>query len=211
MPLTTEEAYDPQIRITRSAIDRYRTKHGGDASTAETEIRSLLENLISAGEHQRFENGTWRLMADEGFALLLSDDAARVISYSTPHRERTYAQVRAGVPSRSRSREKGWVRELQADLPIRYTNLVLRRFAREVLATEFTRSSGREVVEAAHSRGMQVQPDRPSNGAGRRRVTDANGLTWHFTYEPGERPVVVHLSWKSGRGPKPAAPAEAGR
>ncbi|WP_329156165.1 hypothetical protein OIU91_42375 (plasmid) [Streptomyces sp. NBC_01456] len=199
------------IQVTLSAIDQFRAKHGGDTSTAETEIRYLLENLISTGRHQRFENGTWRLQADERFAVLLSDDAARVISYTTPHGERTYAQVKAGVPSRSRCKEKGWVRELQTELPIRYTNLVLRRFAREVLGTEFTRSTGRKVVEAAHARGMQVQPDRPSNGAGRRRMTDGEGLKWHFVYSPGERPTVVHLSWKSGRGPEAAARAEAGR
>ncbi|MFF9076248.1 hypothetical protein ACF1A9_28750 [Streptomyces sp. NPDC014872] len=199
------------IQVTLSAIDQFRAKHGGDTSTAETEIRYLLENLISTGRHQRFENGTWRLQADERFAVLLSDDAARVISYTTPHGERTYAQVKAGVPSRSRSKEKGWVRELQTELPICYTNLVLRRFAREVLGTEFTRSTGRKVVEAAHARGMQVQPDRPSNGAGRRRMTDGEGLKWHFVYSPGERPTVVHLSWKSGRGPEAVARAEAGR
>jgi hypothetical protein len=204
LPLTSEEAYDPQIRITRSAIAQHRAKHGGGTSTAETEIRSLLENLISAGEHQRLENGTWRLQAAEGFSLLLSDDAARVISYNTSHRERTYAQVRASVPSRSRSREKAWVRELQANLPIRFTNLVLRRFAREVLGTDFTRWTGPEVVKAAHTHATQVQPDRPANDAGRRRVTDKNGLKWHFTYEPGERPVVDHLSWEPGRGSEAA-------
>ncbi|MFE9679184.1 hypothetical protein ACFYO5_34565 [Streptomyces sp. NPDC006259] len=211
LPLTPEKAYDPKIQVTRSAIDQYRAKHGGDTSTAETEIRCLLKNLISTGKHQRFENGTWRLLADERFAVLLSADAARVISYSTPHGERTYAQVKAGVPSRSRRKEKGWVRELQTELPIRYTNLVLRRFAREVLDTEFTRSTGRKVVEAAHARGMQVQPDRPLNGAGRRRMTDGEGLKWHFVYSPGERPTVVHLSWKSGWGSEAAARAEAGR
>ncbi|MGW1496089.1 hypothetical protein [Streptomyces sp. NPDC002402] len=211
LPLTPEEAFDPQIQVTRSAIDQYRAKHGCDTPTAETEIRSLLENLISNGEHQRFDNGTWRLLADERFALLLSHDAARVISYSTPHSERTYAQVKAGVPSRSRGREKSWVRELQTELPIRYTNLVLRRFAREVLGMEFTRSTGRKVVEAAHARGMEVQPDPPSNGTGRRRMTDGAGLKWHFVYSPGERPTVVHLSWQSGRGPEAAARAEGGR
>ncbi|MER7690538.1 hypothetical protein [Streptomyces sp. NPDC097610] len=210
LPLPPEKAYDPKVQVTRSAIDQFREKHGGDTSTAETEIRYLLENLISTGRHQRFENGTWRLQADERFAVLLSDDAARVISYTTPHGERTYSQVKAGVPGRSRRKEKGWVRELQTELPIRYTNLVLRRFAREVLGTEFTRSTGQKVVEAAHTRGMQVQPTRPANGAGRRRMTDGEGLKWHFVYSPGERPTVVHLSWQSGRGPE-AARAEAGR
>ncbi|MCX4682279.1 hypothetical protein OG413_44670 [Streptomyces sp. NBC_01433] len=208
LPLDPDEAHDPQLHITRSAIEQYRAKHGSDAPTAEAEIRSLLENLITAGEHQRFENGTWRLLAPEAFVLLLSADAARVISYSTPHRERTYAQVQAAVPSRSRSREKGWVRALQDDLPVRFTKLVLRRFARDVLGIEFTRSTGQSVVEAAYARSQQAQPVHPSHRAGRCRATDAGGLRWHFAYEPGERPVVVHLSWEPGRGPD-LAPAQA--
>ncbi|MFJ8752261.1 hypothetical protein ACIREO_23440 [Streptomyces sp. NPDC102441] len=213
LPLSSDEAHDPQLHITRSAIEQYRAKHGSDAPTAEADIRALLENLITAGVHQRFENGTWRLLAPEAYVLLLSADAACVISYSTPHRERTYAQVRAAVPSRSRnrgrSREKGWVRALQEDLPVRFTNLVLRRFARDVLGIEFTRSTGQSVIEAAYARSRQAQPAHPSHAAVRRRMTDAGGLKWHLVYEPGERPAVVHLSWAPGCGPEPAPEQEA--
>ncbi|MGW1616047.1 hypothetical protein ACWCQZ_42685 [Streptomyces sp. NPDC002285] len=207
LPLTSDEAHDPQLHVTRSAIDRHCTTHGGDHATAEAEIRSLLENLITAGEHQRFENGIWRLLAPEGFSLLLSSDAARVLSYSTAHRDRTYTQVKAGVPSRSRNRrskEKGWVLALQDELPVRFTGLVLRRFARDVLGTEFTRPTGAQVVEAAYARSTRVHPEPPANGAGRRRVTDEDGLKWHFAYEPDERPAVIHLSWEPGCGPQAA-------
>lgn len=208
LPLTSDEAHDPQLGVTRSAIERYCATHGGDRATAEAEIRSLLENLIATGTHQRVEGGAWRLPAREGVALLLSADANRVLGYSTVHRDRTYAQVKAGVPSRSRSghrRDKGWVLALQDDLPVRFTTLVLRRFARDVLGTEFTRSTGKEVVEAAYSRSTHVQPGPPSNHVGRRRATDESGLRWHFAYEPGERPAVIHLSWEPGCGPQAAA------
>ncbi|EGX61954.1 Superfamily I DNA and RNA helicase [Streptomyces zinciresistens K42] len=210
LPLTSDEAHDPQLGVTRSAIERYCATHGGDRATAEAEIRSLLENLIATGTHQRVEGGAWRLLAREGFSLLLSADANRVLGYSTAHRDRTYGQVKAGVPSRSRSRsghrrDKGWVLALQDGLPVRFTTLVLRRFARDVLGTEFTRSTGKKVVEAAYSRSTHVQPDPPSNHAGRRRATDEAGLRWHFAYEPGERPAVIHLSWEPGCGPQAAA------
>lgn len=210
LPLTSDEAHDPQLGVTRSAIERYCATHGGDRATAEAEIRSLLENLIATGTHQRVEGGAWRLLAQEGFSLLLSADANRVLGYSTAHRDRTYGQVKAGVPSRSRSRsghrrDKRWVLALQDDLPVRFTTLVLRRFARDVLGTEFTRSTGKKVVEAAYSRSTHVQPDPPSNHAGRRRATDEAGLRWHFAYEPGERPAVIHLSWEPGCGPQAAA------
>ncbi|MFE0852097.1 hypothetical protein [Streptomyces mutabilis] len=192
--------------MTRSAIERYCATHGGDRATAEAEIRSLLESLIATGTHQRVEGGAWRLLAPEGFSLLLSTDAARVLGYGTAHRDRTYGQVKAGVPSRSRRRtDKGWVLALQDDLPVRFTTLVLRRFARDVLGTEFTRSTGKKVVEAAYSRSTHVQPVPPSNHAGRRRATDEAGLRWHFAYEPGERPAVIHLSWEPGCGPQAAA------
>ncbi|MFJ6438197.1 hypothetical protein [Streptomyces sp. NPDC091416] len=111
---------------------------------------------------------------------------------------------KAGVPRRRRS-DKGWVLALQDGLPTRFTTLVLRRFARDVLGTEFTRSTGTKVVEAAYARSTAVEPGPPAGRAGRRRVTDGAGLRWHFAYEPGERPAVIHLSWEPGCGPQAAA------
>ncbi|ATM24716.1 hypothetical protein SMD44_p10217 (plasmid) [Streptomyces alboflavus] len=211
LPLEADDAHDPHLNVTRHAIDQYRQRHGGDAQAAETEIRSLLENLITTGDHRHLTRGSWRawrLQADEGFTLVLSADASFVIGYSTAHRERTYAQVKAAVPSRSRTREKAWVLQLQDDLPIRFPKLVLLRFARDVLGIKFTRSTGERVVAEIFARSQQVLPDPPPSNAGRRRVTDQDGLRWHFHYEPGSHPTVSHLLWEHGRGPE-AAKAQA--
>lgn len=59
----------------------------------------MLEDFLIKSARSRSETGYLRL-AREGYELTLSPDRATLTAYSTVHRERTWDQVKRGVPSR---------------------------------------------------------------------------------------------------------------
>lgn len=97
-PLDPEEAYE--IIVPRTPLDAFVRVHGGTDAQAEAQIRSLLEDMLRDGRVQTDRDGAWRLTSKLGYEVLLSSDAAAVVHYRTFHRERTYAQTKAGVGSR---------------------------------------------------------------------------------------------------------------
>ncbi|MEU6430753.1 hypothetical protein ABZ860_33065 [Microbispora sp. NPDC046973] len=94
------------ISVTRAAIQRFQSVHGGRPNEAEAQIRSLLEDLllgVPGTRVTRSQKGGWSLRSTspKGYAVIVSSDAEAVVAYATVHRERTYAQARAGVASRT--------------------------------------------------------------------------------------------------------------
>ncbi|GAA0444212.1 hypothetical protein GCM10009544_03740 [Streptomyces stramineus] len=104
-PLAPDEAYE--VDVTRRVVHQFVGRHGGTASEAETQIRSLLEGLLRTGHVEQARDGLWRLQFSSGYLLLLSPDRQAVIGYHTTHRERTWSQVKCGVVSRSPRRQ--WI------------------------------------------------------------------------------------------------------
>lgn len=102
-PLHPEEAYE--VSVPRSTQQAFINIHGGTPAAAEAQIRALLEDLLREGRTEQAPDGLWRIRA-HGYLLLLSPGHEAVISYRTGHRERTWAQFKAGVPSRIQLRNK---------------------------------------------------------------------------------------------------------
>ena len=106
-PLSPEDAYE--VTVSYRAQGMFVRCHDGTREQAEAQIRSLLEDLLRDGRVQTNSEGRWALTTQLKYRLVLSPDASTVIAYHTKHAERTYAQVKSGVPSRvstKRTRER---------------------------------------------------------------------------------------------------------
>src|SRR5690606_16759922 len=93
------------LHLTRVALDTYAARHRCTTRQAATELTSMAEDMaISDGTSVgQSEDGALRSLSNGGYTLLFSDDWTALIGYATNHRERTWAQVRAGVKSRTRA------------------------------------------------------------------------------------------------------------
>lgn len=117
LPLESDEAYD--VFVTRTARENFIGVHGGTHAAAEAEIRALVEDALHHGKARMMPNGRWQV-AIEGYKATISPNGAAIVRYATVHRERSYAQVRAGVPSRISARNKlpsGYRRDERPETP----------------------------------------------------------------------------------------------
>ncbi|NYH50455.1 hypothetical protein HNR06_000044 [Nocardiopsis arvandica] len=107
------DSYDAStLDVSRRDLDRFLEAHGTGEVKAEAQIRTLAEDLVNERRWSANEDG-WVRLAKVGFLLVVSPDLFTVVDYRTSHRERTYAQVRVGVPSRFRhERRKRRVRRI---------------------------------------------------------------------------------------------------
>ncbi|MCM3922053.1 hypothetical protein ND748_10330 [Frankia sp. AiPs1] len=116
LDLGPDEAYE--IGVSLRARDSFRFHHGGSDEAAEAQIRSMLEEFLVRSARTVSARGFVRLARD-GYSVVLTPEGTAVTEYSTVHRERTWAQVRAGVPSRFRRRRsgRGYLRDAAGDPP----------------------------------------------------------------------------------------------
>ncbi|MGW4018269.1 hypothetical protein ACWECW_18385 [Rhodococcus ruber] len=89
----------PTVHVTAWAVDSFRFHHGGDRRSAEAQLRAMLEDFLLTSARQLSPTGFVRL-SRQGYALVLSPDHGAITAYSTVHRERTWEQIKHGIPSR---------------------------------------------------------------------------------------------------------------
>ena len=97
------------VRISPTAVDAFVRSHGGSADEARVQLRSMLEDFLLRSARRPTERGN-QVLAHSGYELVMSPNGHALLGYRTVHRERTWAQVKAGVPSRfpgKRSVSKG--------------------------------------------------------------------------------------------------------
>lgn len=199
-PLESDEAHE--VSISNAALNHFVAAHGGDRRAAEVQIRSLLEDLLTGDARPALrhpETGRWRLRTRrDKFSVTLSSDASVVTGYKARHAERTYAQVKAGIPSRAasprRREKKKWFLALQTELPFSMGFMTARLFARQVLGVEMAQGNAAEVIEQVRDYMARASISLPTQ-EGESRVTDSAGLVWTFEVLPGHRPYLMHISW----------------
>jgi hypothetical protein len=100
------------VRLTMRALDSFRFHHGGGIDEARSQLWAMLEDFILQSVRTRLDSGYLQLTRS-GFSLMLSPDLDAVVGYSTLHRERTWEQVKIGVPSRIRHKARRllWIDE----------------------------------------------------------------------------------------------------
>jgi hypothetical protein len=87
------------VRLTQRAVDSFRYHHGGSEQEARVQLLAMLEDFLLTSSSRVLPSGLVNL-ARSGFDLVITADAHVVTGYGTVHRERTWEQVKAGVPSR---------------------------------------------------------------------------------------------------------------
>lgn len=77
----------------------YTTDHVDDWCSAQAQLCTMLEDFLLTSARQLSPTGFVRL-SRQGYTLVLSPDHSAITAYSTVHRERTWDQVKHGIPSR---------------------------------------------------------------------------------------------------------------
>lgn len=93
----TDEAYD--VHITRAAVESFQHHHDGSERAARTQLRTMLEDflLVSA---RKWTPAGYVVLARDGFEVILAPSLTAVTGYASSHSERTWDQLKAGIPSR---------------------------------------------------------------------------------------------------------------
>jgi hypothetical protein len=87
-----------RIRVSVRALDSFRFHHGGSEATADQLLRAMLDDFRERSTATM--DGAYVLLSRRGYRLILAKDLSTITGYWTIHRERTWAQYTAGVPSR---------------------------------------------------------------------------------------------------------------
>lgn len=98
-PLALDVDEIDEVRISQRARDAFRFHHGGTDAGAAAQLTAMLEDFLLLSARTMHANG-YVTLAREGFELSLAPSLVVVTGYRTVHKERTWAQVKAGVPSR---------------------------------------------------------------------------------------------------------------
>lgn len=120
LPISIDEL--DGIRLSLRAVDSFRHHHGGSSAAARLQLEMMIEDFSLAGTHLR--DGKLRILRHQGYELLFDPATTALIGYSTVHRDRTWEQVKAGVPSRmSRKTQaagamRAWTEQRPAGEPV---------------------------------------------------------------------------------------------
>ena len=96
---------DPRtIKIDGVAVNDFLARHGGNKDVAISQIREMLTDFLDRAAREVSKTGSLALSL-EGYRLRINPERNRITGYSTVHRERTWQQIKAGVPSRIGIRE----------------------------------------------------------------------------------------------------------
>ncbi|WP_072815942.1 hypothetical protein [Rhodococcus zopfii] len=121
--MTTDMDLDdvPMVHVSIRAADSFRFHHGGDQRSAEVQLRNMLEDFLLKSARKLSATG-YLSLARQGYEVVLSPDRSSITAYSTVHRERTWEQVKSGVPSRVRRfhspRQPAVPREMGPPVPL---------------------------------------------------------------------------------------------
>lgn len=96
VPLDIDEVDD--VGISRTARESFRRHHRGTDEEATAQLRMMLEDFLLSGA--RLSSRAHIMLSRGGYSLILDSGMHVITGYRTVHRERTWEQVKAGVPSR---------------------------------------------------------------------------------------------------------------
>jgi hypothetical protein len=107
IPVALEIDEVETVRVSQRARDSFRYHHRGGDAEAEVQLRAMLEDFLLRSARSTSPGGFVQL-AHSGYELVLDPSLGTVTGYRTVHRERTWEQVKAKVPSRYHHRSGKW-------------------------------------------------------------------------------------------------------
>ncbi|MFD9462059.1 hypothetical protein [Streptomyces sp. NPDC060027] len=198
--MDSDEAYE--IDVTPGAVATYAKVHAVEPQNAETEIRSLFEDLIAdQAATERNEAGAWRVyFPKHGYGLLISEDRSHILRYCTRHMERTWAQYRTGVASRiaGPNRMPAWKREgVARHIDLAVGGKVVDLYARHKLGLKVTSENIDEVARrlAAHVNENVLPQWRHGDDES---IDDGGGNTWRLVRDDEHPGGLILATYASG-------------
>ncbi|MGY1548260.1 hypothetical protein [Streptomyces sp. MN6] len=196
------------LHLTRVALDTYAARHRCATRQAATELKSMTEDLVldDGTSAWRSEDGSMRSLSNSGYTLLFSEDWTALVGYATNHLERTWAQVRAGVKSRTpksdaRRQVSGpawfYAREADAGSPVRISYAAAGLFVHTSRGCKLKRVNVDECLPEIVDRVKEAVA-RWDGTEGRYFLEDAhdNPVAWILSKEPGRAPVIVSMAFQ---------------
>lgn len=195
LPLDAEDAYE--VSVSASARREFASRHGVTERQAEAQLRSMLEDFLLAQAPVAARGDGVFKIAHEGYSLVLAPDYS-VVSYFTVHLERTWAQVKAGVPSRvtrrKRPGEKVWLGEALENsgvrVPCSYVSLNL--FAKFAMGITCNKVTVEEVLGKATGR-INGALNSWDGSLGRHVLIDPedSGQAWVLDGDEEQEPKII--------------------
>ncbi|MBZ5733483.1 AAA family ATPase [Nocardioides sp. TRM66260-LWL] len=97
------------IRITLRAASTFALHHSCSEEQANRELRAMLSDFLPVAKQRKTRTG-FIAMFHQGFSLIMSPDGTALTGYNALHRDRTWEQVKTGVPSRVASKPRNaWI------------------------------------------------------------------------------------------------------
>jgi hypothetical protein len=109
LPLDLDIDEVEDVRVSQRARDSFRFHRRGSDAEAEVQLRAMLEDFLLHGARSVRRSG-FVILARSCFELFLDPSLGTITGYETVHRERTWEQVKAKVPSRYGNRKANRVK-----------------------------------------------------------------------------------------------------
>lgn len=87
------------VKVWPQAIRNFKFHHGGTDEEAEVQIRWMLADFLDRSA-RTVTGANYLVLSRDGYRLHVDPTRKRITGYSTTHRERTWEQVKTGIPSR---------------------------------------------------------------------------------------------------------------
>ncbi|WP_193044331.1 hypothetical protein [Mycolicibacterium baixiangningiae] len=87
------------IKVWPQAVRSFKFHHGGTDAEAEVQIRWMLEDFLE-NSGRTVTTANYLVLSREGYRLDIGPNRKAVTAYRSAHRERTWEQVKFGIPSR---------------------------------------------------------------------------------------------------------------
>jgi hypothetical protein len=87
------------ITVSPAAIRQFRFHHGGAEDEAKVQMRWMLADFLSKSGKVVSETN-YLVLSRDGYRLHIAPSRDRITGYTTVHRERTWEQLKRGIPSR---------------------------------------------------------------------------------------------------------------
>ncbi|MEU9755666.1 hypothetical protein AB0D90_21445 [Streptomyces althioticus] len=200
------------VALSHRAVSTYAARHRCTSAHATAELRSMIEDFALHPSVRSWwnEEDALRSLTHSGYRLLFNADWTVLCGYSPgSHVERTWAQVKAGVPSRARrflsSRRPGgpaWYYALEAELgtPVRVAWNAATLFVHTAKGDRLKQRNAKAYLPEIADR-VRAVVDGWDGSEGRHVLEDGypEPRAWTLVKEPGRAPIVCTVAFPESR------------
>ncbi|MFE7963406.1 hypothetical protein ACFU0X_10185 [Streptomyces cellulosae] len=200
------------VALTHRAVTSYAAHHRCTSDEAALELKSMIEDFALHPYTKSWSNeeDALRSLTNGGYRLLFNDDWTVLRGYSPgSHLERTWAQVKVGVPTREprfdpthRMAGPAWYYALEAELgtPVRVAWNAATLFVHTTKGDRLKQRNARTYLPEIATR-VRAAVDGWDGSEGRHVLEDGHPepRAWTLVKEPGRAPIVCTVAFPESR------------